>query len=201
MRAQPVNQRLRIRIVQAGGLVSGVMLLLANPLLVGNAHEIIEMLGFGLVLACIAGRMWSILYVGSRKNMELVTSGPYSMTRNPLYFCSTLGAVGIGLIHGSILVAAALGLFAYLVLTATAAREAAYLRTSFGPAYDVYARDTPMFWPDPSRYSDSAEVVFSPRALKQTFLDGLLFLTAFPLLEAIEYLQFDGYLPVLVTLF
>lgn len=201
MRLQPVNQRIRIRIVQAGGIVLAAMLLLTHPALDGDTHEAIELVGFGLVLACIAGRMWSILYVGSRKNLELMTSGPYSITRNPLYFFSTLGAAGIGLIHGSILAALALGLFAYLVLVATAVREAEHLKTLFGSRYDCYARDTPLFWPKPSQYRDTPEVVFSPTALRRTFLDGLFFLAAFPIIEAIERLQIDGVLPILVKIF
>lgn len=201
MRLQPVNQRIRIRIVQAGGIVLGAMLLLTHPAVVGDAHEAIELAGFGLVLACVAGRMWSILYVGSRKNRELTTTGPYSITRNPLYFFSTLGAVGIGLIHGSLILALALGAFAYLVLVATAEREAEHLKTLFGPGYDSYARETPLFWPRPSQYRDDAEVAFSPSALRRTFLDGLFFLAVFPIIEAIERLQVEGILPVLVRVF
>lgn len=201
MRLQPVNQRIRIRIVQAGGIVLVAMLLLTHPALTGDMHEAIELVGFGLILACIAGRMWSILYVGSRKNRELTTIGPYSITRNPLYFFSTLGAVGVGLAHGSILLALALGLFAYLVLTATAMREAEHLKTLFGPQYDSYARDTPLFWPKPWQYSDAPEVAFSPAALRRTFLDCLFFLAAFPIIEAIERLQVEGVLPVFARIF
>lgn len=197
----PVNQRTRIHVLQAGGLAFAAVLLLTQPVLLGDAHELIEMAGFVLVLACVAGRMWSILYVGSRKNRELVTSGPYSMTRNPLYLFSTIGAVGIGLIHGSIVVALALGLLSYLVFAVTAAREARYLETIFGPRYCAYAQRTPMFWPKPSLYRDSPEVVFSPDALRRTFLDGLLFLAAFPAIEAIEHLQAAGFLPVFLSVF
>jgi len=200
MSARPVNQKARIHVVQGGAVVLGIVLLLTHPGLGGATHEYIELVGLALVLACIAGRMWSILYVGSRKNRELVTLGPYSMTRNPLYLFSTIGAVGVGLIHGSAVVALALGLMSYLVFTITAAKEAAYLKSVFGADYDAYAARTPMFFPKLSLYRDSAEVVFSPAALKRTFLDGLFFLLTFPLLEAIEHLQLGGYLPVLVRL-
>ena len=201
MRQRPVNQRFRIRTLQAGGLFLIAPLLLVNPMFAGGAHEAIEIGGFVAILACVLGRMWSILYVGPRKNRELVTAGPYSMTRNPLYFFSTLGAVGVGLSIGSVIVALLFGLFAYLVLHATAIGESQYLRTLFGQAYDVYARETPMFWPDPSRYREAPDPVFSPAALRSTFLDGLIFLCAFPLIELIEYLQAQGHLPVLLTLF
>lgn len=201
MRTRPVNQRTRIHVLQAGGVAAAALLLLTQPAMLGDVHELVEAAGFALVLACVAGRMWSILYVGSLKNRVLVTSGPYSMTRNPLYLFSVIGAVGIGLIHGSLIAAALFGFLAYLVLTITAAREAEHLETIFGPAYAAYARRTPMFWPRLSLYSEPAEVAFSPDALRRTFLDGLLFLAVFPVIETIETLQDSGYLPVLFGLF
>ncbi len=201
MKITPVDQRTRIRILQAGGLVLASLMLLAHPLIGGEAHEAIELAGVALVLVCIAGRMWSILYIGSRKNRDLVTGGPYSMTRNPLYFFSTLGAAGVGLMLGSFVAAGVLGLAAWLVLGITAAREADYLRSLFADRYDDYAHRTPMFWPAPSLYREPEEGVFSPAALRRTFLDGVLFLLAFPLIEMVEHLQEAGRLPVLYTLF
>jgi len=200
MQSQPINQRTRIHLLQAGGVACAAVLLLTHPIVVGYAHELIELAGLVLILVCVAGRMWSILYVGSRKNLELVTSGPYSITRNPLYLFSTLGAVGIGLIHGSVIICLALGFLAYCVLMLTAAKEAEHLKAIFGPAYDAYAQSTPMFWPKFSGYRDNREVVFSPKALQRTFLDGLLFLAAFPMIEAIEHLQEKGFLPILAGL-
>ena len=201
MRSLPVNQRTRILLIQAGALALAPIFFLAQPVWDEGTHELVEMAGLAFVLVCVAGRMWSILYVGSKKNHELVTRGPYSITRNPLYFFSTIGAVGVGLIYGSLAVALALGLLAYLVFIITATKESEYLSTVFGASYDAYARQTPMFWPSPSRYQDEPEVTFSPKALKRTLLNGLLFLAAFPLIETVEYLQAAGYLPILMRIF
>jgi protein-S-isoprenylcysteine O-methyltransferase Ste14 len=200
MTSIPVNQRIRIHILQAAAIVTGCAVLFAHPLMGGQVHESIEMVGVLLVLACIAGRMWSILYIGSRKNAELVTAGPYSMTRNPLYFFSTIGAAGIGLMTGSLVVALALGLIAYLVLHATARKEALHLHNLFGEPYSAYASRTPVFWPNPMLYFEPEQASFSPDAVKRTFLDGLMFLLAFPLLEFVEYLHDAGYLPILFHL-
>lgn len=201
MTAKFVDQRSRIHALKGLALIVGLMILFTHPRLGGSTHEIIERIGFALVVLCIAGRMWSILYIGSRKNAELVTSGPYSMTRNPLYLFSTIGAVGVGLIHGSIVVALLLGVFTCLIFSATAAKEARHLGTIFGPEYADYARRTPLFWPNPSLYREPDEVTFSPKALRQTLLDGMIFLMAFPLLELIEKLQDSGGWPVATNLF
>src|SRR6478736_6292629 len=50
-------------------------------------------------------------------------AGPFSMTQNPLYFFSTVGAAGIGLMFGSVLAAALLGLGSFLVFRFTARKE------------------------------------------------------------------------------
>ena len=41
------------------------------------------------------------------------------------------------------------------------AKEAEHLKTLFGARYDIYARETPLFWPKPSLYRDVPEVAFS----------------------------------------
>ncbi len=200
---RPFNQKKRLYVVQAGAAAVAVMVLLSDPAWEETlgVREYIEMTGLSLVLICILGRLWSILYVGSKKNIELVTSGPYSMTRNPLYFSSTVGAAGIGLMFGSVLAALALGLIAFLVFTVTASGEATFLKAKFGAQYDVYARKTPLFWPNPMRFSDVSEQEFSPMALRRTFIDGLYFLAIFPALAVVEYLHLHGYLPILVKLY
>jgi protein-S-isoprenylcysteine O-methyltransferase Ste14 len=197
----PVNQRARIHLLQAGGVVLAAAIMLTQPLFVGRAHELIEMTGVGLVIICIGGRLWSSLYIGSRKNRELVTTGPYSISRNPLYLFSTIGAAGIGLMFGSIAATLGLGLLAYGIFVVTANKEASHLQTIFGSRYDAYARRTPLFWPKPSLYRDTSEVEFAPKALKRTFVDGLIFLAVFPAIEAIEHLQADGILPILLRVF
>jgi protein-S-isoprenylcysteine O-methyltransferase Ste14 len=201
MSHHPLNQRVRIHLIQAGALLIAAALLFARPVLEGEAHEMMEMTGFALVLVCVAGRMWSILYIGARKNRALTTLGPYSVTRNPLYLFSTIGAFGVGLIYGSVVVALGLGALSYVAFLMTARKEAEDLRHLFGASYEAYAARTPIFWPDLRLYRDSPELAFSPDALRRTFLDGLVFLAIFPAMELLEYLQTSGLLPSLFRFF
>lgn len=145
------DQHKRLIVVQVAVVLAVVLLLFSKPALAegSDGHEVVETIGFVMVLACFLGRLWSILFVGGRKNDELIVSGPFSMTRNPLYFFSTVGAGGIGLMFGSVLAAAVLGLASFLVFRFTARKEAAYLGGKFGPAYAAYAERTPSFWPNP----------------------------------------------------
>lgn len=64
-----------------------------------------------------------------------------------------------------------------------------------------YADRTPLFWPRLSLYRDAGNPTFSPRALKITFLDGLVFLGVFSLIEDLEHLQTADYLPTLLWIY
>ena len=146
---QPFNQRKRLLVVQGLSIAAIGSLLFSRPGWdeASTLHELIEMTGFVLILVCIFGRLWSILYVGGRKNTELAVNGPYSITRNPLYLFSMIGAFGIGLMFGSIIVAVVLGVCTYAVFGMTARKEEAFLLRKFGPKYEAYAARTPRFWP------------------------------------------------------
>ena len=198
----PVNQTARLNLLQLGAVVLAAGLLLGQPAwTMPTTHEAFEMAGIACVLACIFGRLWAILYVGGRKNAELVTEGPFSMTRNPLYFFSSLGTFGIGLLFGSLMAAFGLAALVILVLHVTARREAAFLASRFADAYAAYAARTPFFWPDPRLYQAGESGTFSPRILRKTFIDALWFLAAFPAVEALEWAHEAALLPTLFRLY
>ena len=52
-----------------------------------NNHEL---MGFILLLIGVFGRIWSSLYIEGNKTNNLITSGIYALSRNPLYFFSFL---------------------------------------------------------------------------------------------------------------
>lgn len=136
---KPFNQRVRIRFIQLGSALAVGLVLFSQPAFNDPiAHSLIEGIGFGFILACVFGRLWSILFIGAIKNCQLATKGPYSTTRNPLYFFSTLGAFGIGLVFGSFVYAIVLAALSYLVFRVTAYKEAEFLRGQFPDEYRAY---------------------------------------------------------------
>ena len=201
--SKPFNQRKRLLVIQGLSIAAIGSLLFTRPGWdeASLLHEFAEMIGFVLILICIFGRLWSILYIGGRKNSELAVCGPYSITRNPLYLSSTIGALGIGLMFGSIVVATVLGVCTYAVFGMTVRKEEAFLRDRFGAKFEEYAATTPRFWPKPWLYRDESQHTFSTKALRSTFVDALYFLAVFPAIEGIEYFQVIGYLPTYFWLF
>ncbi len=105
-----------------------------------TAHELIEWIGIVLIVVCILGRTWSSLYIGGRKIEEFVQTGPYSIMRNPLYFFSCLGAVGVGMQVGTVVLGLVCGLLAYVVFYLVILREEELLTERYGATYRSLSR-------------------------------------------------------------
>lgn len=163
----------------------------------GKAHEYVEALGFGLILLAILGRTWCTLYIGGRKAAEIVDTGPYSVTRNPLYVFSAIGAAGVGALAGSVTVAVVFAVVTYLCFLYVILVEEKYLTNTFGDVYLRYMQRVPRFLPNFGLFKDAEMLSVRPKVLYRTFTDGLIFLVAYPFFEIVEYLQNSGILPVL----
>ncbi|MDI1326953.1 MAG: isoprenylcysteine carboxylmethyltransferase family protein [Brevundimonas sp.] len=152
----------------------------------GGWHEFVETVGLAAIILSIVGRAWCTLYIGGRKKAEIVDRGPYSISRNPLYVFSFIGAFGMGAQSGSAVIAAAFVVAAILVFHLTVRREEAFLLREFGPGYADYVARTPRFWPRFSQWRDADELTIRPSLFLLTIRDGLVFLLAIPLFELID---------------
>ena len=166
----------------------------------GQTHEAVEVLGRAAIVVSIVGRAWCSLYIGGRKKAEVVSTGPYSLSRNPLYLFSYAGAFGVGAQTGSMVIAALFVLIAVVVFHFTIAKEEAWLTAEFGDAYRTYMARTPRMGPDFSKWRDEEELSIKPRFFLTTIRDGLVFLLAIPIFESVDMAQAAGWLPVLLRL-
>ena len=195
-------QRMRRLVLFISILVLGTGLLFVSSAWGdGLMHEAIEIGGLGLIMVGIVGRIWSTLYIGGRKAMGVVTEGPYSVMRNPLYFFSAIAAAGAGAQSGSLILAVAAFIFTVLAFHIVIFREEAFLSGTFGAPYNDYVGQVPRFFPNVALFKDPEMVEVSTRSVYSTFFDGLVFFISLPLLEFIESAQKAGYLPVLAQLY
>lgn len=81
------------------------------------------------------------------KQAVLTTTGPYARTRNPLYFGSSILALGAAIAMNSWLSAVLVLLYFALVYSFVMRREEIELRGHHGPAFDAYANSVPLFFP------------------------------------------------------
>ena len=166
----------------------------------GVVHEAIEWAGIALIVICIIGRTWCSIYIGGRKIYELVRIGPYSVSRNPLYFFSIIGAVGAGAQLGSIALAVAAGVIAFVIFYAVVQKEEKALVTRYGNEYREYLAQVPRFVPKISLWRDAPSVEVRPMLIRRTFVDACVFLLSIPLAEGFEYLHDAGLMPVVFSL-
>ena len=195
--AQPANQHLRITILRGTFVLLLPLIIFASS--AWSGHPLLSALllvaGLFLVIAAVLGRFWAILYIGGRKNHMIMQDGPYSICRHPLYLSSTVGALGFGLMLGSVVLMAVIGGVIFLILSATAAREETFLREKFGPAYDAYAARVPRIIPRPALFTTEPQVTFSVSTLRENFYDALVFLGFIPLAMALDLLKDTGLIP------
>lgn len=120
------------RRVALGGLTALAALLLARP--TPQSWEV------GVVVAIVGEgiRVWAAGHL--EKSSEVTTSGPYRWMRHPLYVGSSVLALGIVIAARSYVLAALAVLYLGATMTAAIRSEEAFLRRTFGDAYDRYAR-------------------------------------------------------------
>jgi protein-S-isoprenylcysteine O-methyltransferase Ste14 len=125
--------------VRLGYLLAIVVLFLARP----TFRSIL--LGAAVGLPGLIVRAYAAGYL--HKQEVLTVTGPYARTRNPLYFGSSLLALGAAVAMNSWIAAALLLLYFALVYSLVMRREERELRAKHGAAFNSYAARVPLFFP------------------------------------------------------
>lgn len=157
----------------------------------------------GCIFAGVAslGRLWCSLYIAGHKTKDLVITGPYSICRNPLYFFSMLGGVGIGLITETITIPVVIFIVFKIYYLYVIRFEEKKLRAIHGQEYEDYFKTTPQFWPRWSLLTEPEEYVVNPRLFKRHMFSALWFVWLIGILEVIEALRETGILKTYFNLY
>ena len=95
-------------------------------------------LAVGAVIAACGElmRIWAAGHL--EKGREVTSSGPYRLTRHPLYMGSTVIGVGLAIAAASVIVAMLVAAYLAITLSAAIMTEEAHLTEKFGAAYPDY---------------------------------------------------------------
>ncbi|MEF8793742.1 methyltransferase family protein [Thiohalorhabdus sp.] len=190
--------RTRRRLSQLIGLGAIVLALTTRStwLTGGWPSLLLAWVGLLLVAAGIFGRLHSTLFIGGHKNQQVVTEGPYGLTRNPLYLFSLLGLIGLGLASANPTVLALLVMAFALYYPGVFAEEEAKLRRKHGEPFEAYQRQVPRFWPSLDQpWQEPEWVTTSPAHFRSALGDAFWFVAAYVAFRAIAEAHARGWLP------
>ncbi len=102
---------LDIMIVLVFMMLGAVVFTIFEPFI--NTYQVLPTfavpLGWLVIAACIAIELWSLYLLGQKVEIgkgvstKLVSSGPYSLVRHPIYICHTFINLGIYLVIGALI--------------------------------------------------------------------------------------------------
>ena len=95
-------------------------------------------LAIGAIVGAIGEgfRIWAAGHL--EKGREVTTSGPYALTRHPLYVGSSIMGAGLAIGAHSVAVAVMVGVYLAVTITAAIRSEEAHLTDKFGGDYPAY---------------------------------------------------------------
>jgi protein-S-isoprenylcysteine O-methyltransferase Ste14 len=162
---------------------------------------VLFLVGAVLVGAATMGRLWCSLYIAGYKTGTLITVGPYSISRNPLYFFSMVGAIGVGLATETFTFGAIFALWFVLFYPPVIRAEEQRLRALHGAQFEEYARRVPQFFPRFGLLAEPDSYTVKPVTFRNHLLDALWFVWGLGLLELLEAAHQYALLPTLVRWF
>ena len=138
----------------------GALLHDALPVRVPIGRSPAVLAGWSLVTGGVALGAWAVASASAAdvevdRPAQLVRSGAYRVSRNPMYLAWSLGHLGLGLLtrSGWILLGSAL---ATVAVHRDVAEEEASLAAAFGADYDAYRAEVPRYLPLTSGLSSVA---------------------------------------------
>jgi protein-S-isoprenylcysteine O-methyltransferase Ste14 len=125
----------------------------------------LDLPGWAFFMVGAALRWWATLYIGGKKANSIITEGPYSICRNPLYLGTFLMIIGFAFYLESLTFAIGCLFAAVFYLFVTVSSEESRLREIFGQPYIEYCHTVPRFWPRFRQFHSPPEIMVNVRGL------------------------------------
>lgn len=166
----------------------------------GLAEFGVEFIAWLLFLAGASLRWWATLFIGGRKEQELVTAGPYSICRNPLYLGTFLMTLSVGMFLQSISLCAAMFLVSWAYLLITVPVEEHRLATLYGDRFRLYCESTPRFFPRFASFQSPGELTVRLEGLRAEARRMLQWMWIPAICYMIEHLRMLPWWPTPISL-
>lgn len=186
-----------------------VVLLVVLICVSGNSWEVkapiltfvLFLLGSVLVGIASLGRLWCSVYIAGYKTDQLITNGPYSMCRNPLYFFSLLGALGVGFVSETLLIPATILVCFAVYYPLVIKSEEAELARLHKNEFEMYFKRVPRFFPRLTNLTEPEEYIVKPMIFRRHIFSALWFVWLLGILETIEGLHQLNILPTIFNIY
>lgn len=170
------------------------------------AQHIFNVIGIFLLFVGILGRIYSTLYIGGMKNSgndgnSFVNDGIYSVCRNPLYFFSFIGLLGLLFLKGQIILIIIGAILFLVIYRFTILNEEKFLSDKFGESYKAFLKTTPRFFPDFSKFKYQERLEIRPFFLHKEMKRAFVWLLGALIIYCVAYLQSLSILPVLIKVY
>lgn len=167
----------RIYISQFFSIVALLSIFFITPKINNSLYNFLTLsVGIMFVFIGITGRVFSSIFIGNLKNKKVIDYGMYSITRNPLYFFSFIGFLGV-LIFTGVITFVIIGViffifYYYNVIT----YEGKFLLDKFGEDYKKYQSSVPIFFPNIKKWSCPNTVEVDYKSVLKTLIEASYFL-------------------------
>jgi protein-S-isoprenylcysteine O-methyltransferase Ste14 len=163
--------------------------------------DILFLAGCILVAGGALGRVWCSLYISGYKNGTLITSGAYSIMRNPLYFFSLIAVVGVGLVTKTLLIPLAFFLIFILYYPGLIKSEEKRLAAIHGAGFEEYVKNTPSFFPKISLLTEPDSYLVNPKVFKRELYRAFWFVSSIGILGLLKAFHEAGFLPIYFNIY
>ena len=157
--------------------------------------------GAVLIGIAVTGRLWCSLYISGYKSNTLITTGPYSMSRNPLYFFSFLGAIGVGLATETLTIPVCVAIVFALYYPLVIRSEQKKLAGKHGETFADYCKKVPAFFPSFKLLTEPEEYTVKPKIFRKTLFEVMWFVLFLGIVELKEAFEQANLLPTILNLY
>ena len=161
---------------------------------------VLDKAGLLLITLGALGRIWAYMYIAGYKINTLVQEGPYSTVRNPLFFFSFLGTVGIALATENIIFMVLIIMLFLIYYPFVILHEEEELKNIHKENFFKYAQNTPRFLPRFSKLTQPIKYEVNAKVFNRIFVSVIWFFIAYIFIFFIKFMHSKGLIPLLLDI-